>query len=368
MLPALRCKRRRLRAEFRDLQFPGRSGKGLTDNGKATYLSVLRHLAQWMADNGYTWGEPLTNEVVMRYLTEIILGGHMASSYADRVMAVVSRLRRLAPGFKPAPRTDGVDADYELEVFLTDLQKQKPAEVKGMDPFPEPLLTVPRVLRALADTPRQRALGVRMLVLLNTGMRCAESSPPMLKLSDIRVFKKSSGEVDCICLRVRLHKVNKTTTKPLWKFLFRRGDQLDAFCAFADYLSWAHSVSLDDLAGGWGFRPAWHERAAVFPPAAESLSAAVGYDTSDVTTQLQDCLAAAGVTRRDMERQGAHSFRVTFTTLLACARVDPSTVNLIVGWADPSVAMQRGYTAVEGAREIWRDVNERLTAFFRKIE
>lgn len=219
-----------------------------------------------------------------------------------------------------------------------------------MDPIPEPLVTVPRLMRTFGDTPRQRALRVRMLVLVNTGMRSGESSPPLLKLSDIRAFMKAgSAVVDCIALRVRLHKVNKTTTKPLWKFLFQRGDQLDALYAFADYLTWAHGVRLDELTGSCSFRPSWHDVAAVVSPAVENLSSAHGYDTGDVAGELQKCLAAAGVTRRDMERQGAHSFRVTFTTLLACARIDPSTINLVVGWSDPSVAMQRGYTAVDGA-------------------
>lgn len=120
----------------------------------------------------------------------------------NRFMPVISRLADAHPAFDSPRMARDARLLKRLSRFLL---LRNPLAPRGRDAVPDPAWFVPQMLQHIASlsTPLDDAFLVRFLLLLNTGMRCCETSWANLMLSDIAAVCDELGRLLYIRVQCR---------------------------------------------------------------------------------------------------------------------------------------------------------------------
>lgn len=342
---------------------------GLSERSERTALSELRQIFLYTKLVGLDWPTPFNVVFIINLAIYLVCVKERSADSLNRVLAVISRLADAHPAFD-SPRTAS-DARL-LQRLRRFLLLRKPLAPRGRDAVPDPASFVPEMLKHLTDAPSDAAFRVRLLLLLNTGMRCCETSWATLLLSDIAAVHDEHDRLLYIRIAVRFSKTRKTVAEPLYKFLYPRADPLDAVRPLLRYLQQWHGVDIVavQLAPGQQPRPVSSSETPLFPCAAPLAAPQyqASQDTAAVTRRIKRLAVLAGMPEEEAKYQGAHGCRSTFTTLLVQAGASVPFVEQVIGWNTKRHQSANRYLREAAARDCWFEANRLLAEFFARRE
>ena len=340
---------------------------GLYKSSWRTYLSEVKALFLYVLQLGLSWPLPLSLPLIVNYCIYSVLTRNRSSSCVDRILAVVSRLADSHDAFACHRSESDSRLIGRLRRFL---QLQRPLAPQGRDAIPDPANFVPRMLAHLGVALADELFRARFLILLNTGMRCAETSWENMLLTDVTVYFDAAGFIIYIELRIRFSKTTKTTAEPVYKFIFPRSDLLDAVRPLLRYIRRAFGIvpAPVPLAPG---QPAPSLSTAPLPlfpclaPGHSPMYQASG-DTAVMTERMKHLAELAGMRPEDANRQDVHGMRSTFTTLLVQAGSSVAFSEQIVGWNASRYKSANRYLRIAAAHANWYEANRLLDSFFKR--
>ncbi len=332
--------------------------EGLSLASRPQYVSVMRNMWKYSVSSGGGWPRPLTAEFVGDFATHEILIRGLAASAWGRIVAAASR-HADAEGMPEWSARDGRILSRRKEGVI----KAKPLEPQGRAAIPKPGVFCPTVVERCAGV-RDDPCWTRFLLLMNTGMRCAESNWRNLRLSDICVVMEPGGRLSYIAVGVRLSKTRKKLAGAVFKYLFPRTDPLDVTRPLLRYLRVTFGIvpRYRKLELGQVVPPVGPSSVSLFPCAAPR--AAANSDTEVMRERIRAWAEAAGVVPACVDLLGAHSPRVTITDTLAGAGCDSSFIARVIGWAAGAGDSVHRYQRDKGAVAYWSRANDVLATAY----
>lgn len=340
---------------------------GLSQSTHRTYISEVKGLFLYVMQLGLPWPTPLTVQLIANYCIYAVLTRNRSACSVSRIMAIVSRLADSHPAYA-APRTE---SDSRLIRRLRRfLLLQRPLAPKGRDAIPNPAAFVPLMLAHLTASPEDEAFLARFLLLLNTGMRCAETNWHNMRLSDVAVAFDAAGRVLYIVFYSRFSKTNKTSAAPVLKFIFPRLDALDAVRPLLRYLRHARGINPSPTLLAPGEQPPalGSHSESLFPCLAPGHSPMyqAGGDTTAMTERMKALAILAGMPEKEAQQQGVHGFRSTLTTLIVQAGGDAAFAERVIGWNARKHQSANRYLRAAADHSVWLRMNTMLTSFLSK--